>query len=112
MNIGSASKPQKYLDADLSIECWGDVHKKWALQVTAPSLSFWGIMVPFYALFILVKNKEQHNTYRVKSRYGWLYEGYTKSNYFWEFVITYRKILLMFLSVFLVDLGKDIAVIL
>lgn len=110
MELGDSDESKRFVDVDLSIECWGEVHKYWALRITIPSLIFWGFVVPFFALFLLIKNKNTLFTYRVKSRYGWLYEGFNKANFYWEFVITYRKILLIVLSVFLVELGKDIAV--
>ena len=110
VNLGSEDNPQKYVDKDLSLECWGTDHFKWSLAITLPSLLFWGLLVPILALVILIKSRTKLFTYRIKSRYGWLYEGLNAQNYCWEFVITYRKIALIMLSVFMIELGADMAV--
>ena len=43
----------------------------------------------------------------VKMRFGFLYYGYNlRKAYYWEFVIIYRKIVLIFIQVVLVQYGK------
>lgn len=84
---------------------------KWFLSISLPTLIFWGVIVPVLALSRLVKYREKLLSYKIKSRYGWLYEGLNSRNFYWEFVVTYRKVALIALSVFLVDVGSTIAVI-
>ena len=111
LNLGTADAPEKFMDQDLNVPCWGTIHKRWVLIITLPSLIFWGIFVPVFALVKLMRNRDKLRTYKLKSRYGWLYEGLNEKNCYWEFFITYRKIVLILLSVFLVDLGTLMAVI-
>lgn len=40
-----------------------------------------------------------------KEKYGFLYNGYQKRFYYWEVVIMYRKILIIFIAVFISALG-------
>jgi len=40
-----------------------------------------------------------------KQKFGFLYNGYKKEYFFWEIVIMYRKILIIFISVFLYSEG-------
>ena len=100
----------KVVDQDLNLECWGPEHFKWTLAITIPSLLFWGVLVPLLAMVILMRHKDKLFSYKMKSRYGWLYEGLDSSSYCWEFFIAYRKIVLIILSVFFVDIGDTIAV--
>ena len=41
----------------------------------------------------------------VKEKLGFLFRGYRKKLYYWEIVIMYRKIALIFISVFVVNIG-------
>ena len=67
--------------------------------------------MPGFVLFILCKNRGDLFKYKMKSRYGWLYEGYNKDNFYWEFLISGRKTILIFISVFLIDTDQTIGVI-
>lgn len=41
----------------------------------------------------------------VKIKYGFLYKGYKRDNYYWEIVIMYRKICCLCVAVFLNNFG-------
>lgn len=110
MNFGTETQAIRYVERDLSLECWGDEHRKWVLCVTLPCLLFWAILVPLFVLSILYKNSDKLFKYKMKSRYGWLYEGYNKDHYYWEFLISFRKTSLILISVFLMDKNHAIGV--
>lgn len=40
-----------------------------------------------------------------REKWGFLLNGYKREFYFWEIVITYRKILIIFVSVYLTTFG-------
>jgi hypothetical protein len=46
----------------------------------------------------------------VKEQFGFLYNGYRNSTYYWEIVIIFRKITIIFISVFLSSSGTIIQV--
>ena len=48
-----------------------------------------------------------HNL-EVKEKYGFLYKGYKVDSYYWECVIMYRKVAMIFISVFLNGIGTMI----
>ena len=50
-------------------------------------------------------NREGLDTIAVKEKFGFLYNGYKRSSYFWEIVIMYRKILMIGISVFMNRIG-------
>jgi hypothetical protein len=108
--LGTASNPEIVVDGDLDLVCWGPVHLKWTLVITIPSIIIWGAVFPLLALSILIKHKQNLFSYKIKSRFGWLYEGLTPSSYYWEFVMVYRKIILIVLSVFFIEIGETAAV--
>jgi len=61
----------------------------------------WGICTPLVALVLIYRNRKDLDDTPVKMRYGFLYIGYRKACFIWEFVILYRKISIVFVSVFL-----------
>jgi hypothetical protein len=47
----------------------------------------------------------------VKGKFGFLYNGYRNPQaYYWEIVIMYRKIAIIFIQIFLAQLGKIVQV--
>ena len=70
-------------------------------MLAVPSLILWGFGIPLYAWIILAKYKEDLELIDIREKYGFLYNGYKKNFYFWESVNMYRKIWVIFISVFL-----------
>ena len=90
---------------DLEIPCWKSEHIRYSLFVAAPSLIIWGFGIPLVAWIILSKNKNDLESIELREKYGFLYNGYKRDNYFWEIIIMYRKILCIFVSVFMNRIG-------
>jgi hypothetical protein len=90
-----------HVQVDMTIKCWDPPHKFWSYTVAAPSIVVWGLGIPFFALILM--HRERHHLDRVetKEKFGFLYAGYTQSLFFWEIVIMYRKIGMIFISVFI-----------
>ena len=88
----------------MDIECWDEKHVFHVLFVVLPSLIFWGIALPWICLLVLYKNRKKLGNTKVRKRYGFLFNGYTKKEFYWEFIILYRKILIIYTSVFLANL--------
>ena len=64
-------------------------------------------MAAFLALY---KNREGLQTSEIKEQFGFLYNGYRKSSYYWEIVIIFRKLTIIFISVFLQSEGSLVQV--
>ena len=77
----------------------------YSLILAVPSLIIWGFGIPLYAWIILAKYKEDLDLIEIREKYGFLYNGYKKNFYFWESVNMYRKIWVIFISVFLKLVG-------
>jgi hypothetical protein len=58
-------------------------------------------------LYIMISNRNRLKLMDVKSKFGFIYNGYrVPQAYFWELIIMYRKIFIIFIQVFLAQLGK------
>ena len=86
---------------DLEIECWGTEHILFSLSIVVPSLIIWGFGIPLFAWIVLARNSDKLESTKTREKYGFLYNGYKKKYYYWESVNMYRKITIIFISVFL-----------
>jgi len=86
---------------DLEIVCYAGEHKYFALFLAMPCLFVWGAGIPAFAFLKMRTHKDELGRIDVKERFGFLYNGYKPHAYYWEVVIMYRKIALIFISVFL-----------
>jgi len=80
------------------------------MLVALPALIVWGIGLPAVAILILMRqyNRDNLNSVTTKSIFGFLYNGYRYPKYYWEIVILYRKVLLVFVLVFLSLVSIDV----
>ncbi|CDW82348.1 UNKNOWN [Stylonychia lemnae] len=90
---------------DLEIVCYTKEHILWALGVALPSLIVWGLGIPFFAFLLLLKERKTLESLITRQKYGFLYRGFKRRFFYWEIVITYRKIFLIFIQIFLVQYG-------
>jgi hypothetical protein len=86
---------------DLEVECWNHTHIQFSVIFAIPSLIVWGFGIPVFAWIILARNNDYLDTIEIREKYGFLYNGYKKSFYYWETVNMFRKIAIIFISVFL-----------
>ena len=86
---------------DIEVEWWSTEHINYSLILAMPSLVIWGFGIPAFAWIVLAKNKDVLELTETREKYGFLYNGYKKNYYFWESVNMYRKITIIFISVFL-----------
>ena len=70
-------------------------------MIALPSIFIWGLGIPFFAWVVLSRSKNQLELDESREKYGFLYNGYKKQYYFWESINMYRKIIIIFISVFL-----------
>ena len=90
-----------YLYEDLDVECYDETHSFYAITCALPGMILWGISAPMLAMLLLIRDRRRLDELEVKMKYGFLYIGYRKGTFIWEFVILYRKIAIVFVSVFL-----------
>jgi hypothetical protein len=90
-----------WLKENLDIRCFDSEHNSFALAVVLPVLVVWGLLVPLLVLLYLVRTRRELSEINTKLRFGFLYNGFKKSKFYWEFLIILRKILIIFIVVFI-----------
>lgn len=89
----------------MQVICWNKQHTFFSYFVAAPSIVVWGLGIPFFALVLLTRLRKNLDVLETREKYGFLYRGYRKEFYFWEIIIMYRKIALIFIAVFISAYG-------
>ena len=92
--------------ASLQVRCWQGRHLTYALAVALPALIIWGIGVPAVILMGLVVQRKKLNNLSVKLRFGYLFKGYKVTKFYWEFIIIYRKLLIIVIATFLSGVAR------
>jgi hypothetical protein len=90
-----------WLNENLDIRCFDSTHNATAVMVVVPSLLLWGLFTPLTILMHLIRRRKQLKEILTKLRFGFLYNGFKKSKFYWEFVIMYRKVLIICCVVFI-----------
>lgn len=85
----------------MEYKCFSSQHLIWAFGVGLPMLIVWVIGVPSIALFILIKYRKELEDMKIKRYLLLLYQGLKPNAFYWEFVNTSRKILMLCCIVFL-----------
>ena len=84
------------------MNCYTDFrHSQVAYYVALPSIVIWGLGIPAVLYTMMRKKFDKLITPNFKKQFGFLFNGYKPHNYYWEVVIMYRKILCIFVAVFL-----------
>ena len=60
-----------------------------------PILLFWVTFVPIFALFLLMKNIKKEDDNKIKQYFLILYQGYKHEVFYWEFLNSLRKVLIL-----------------
>ncbi|OMJ66506.1 hypothetical protein SteCoe_36623 [Stentor coeruleus] len=98
-----------YMKDNLIIKCWTGNHLKYSMAVALPSIIIWAVGgliigavgVPTIVLIIMSKRRVYLKNESNKVIFGFLFNGYKQSRFFWEFSIMYRKIVIICISVFM-----------
>jgi hypothetical protein len=95
-------EPHSYwLTADLSVKCWDTDHSSVVYFYAAPSIIIWCVAAPLLCLIHLIRRRKILDRIDVKLLFGFLFHGYSRKHFYWEFTVVYRKILIISCSVFL-----------
>jgi hypothetical protein len=97
-----------WITTNLDIKCWTNTHLMYSLIVAFPAIMCWGIGIPTICLVALYKSRRKLATLSVRLKFGFLFNGYEETTYYWEFIILYRKILIICCSVFLGNMSIPI----
>jgi NADH:ubiquinone oxidoreductase subunit 5 (subunit L)/multisubunit Na+/H+ antiporter MnhA subunit len=97
---------ESYLKIDLEEHCYQGRHQTMMVLLGVGQLVVYVIGLPLVVLVFLRRNHDSLRTHVSQARYGLFYGGYKTDRFFWETVITGRKVSVVMLSVFGPELGK------
>ena len=104
-----AIDPGEYwLVRNLNVKCWESAHSSVALSLALPCLVVWVLLLPAVTLVYLCTHRSKLDALESKFKFGFLVNGYSRSAFYWEFVILYRKVAVVCFSVFLSTKATDI----
>jgi len=90
----------QFLATDLSISCDDAAYQRWRGAAIA-MIMIYVVGIPATGFAIVFHYRKHLGDPSVKQRFRFLYEGYAKHAYFWEFIIIVRKVILISIVVFL-----------
>ena len=80
---------------ELEVGWYSSEHLKWWFLIAFPILVFWVISMPLAAFILIKKNIKEDENNRIKKYFLILYQGLKPNRFYWEFVNTLRKILIL-----------------
>ncbi|KAL4477075.1 hypothetical protein ABPG72_015388 [Tetrahymena utriculariae] len=86
---------QKYILADVTYSCYTKTHIQYIFTICIPGLLLWAVILPIFIIRTLSKNKNSLDNYNIRIPYGFLYQDYKQQYYYWEFVRSYLKIIII-----------------
>ena len=89
--------PGEYWVVGLNLRCWQSSHYTYAFGLALPCLLLWGVAVPA-VIFLFLTRQRTSADYSI--RYGFLTTGYRTDRFYWEYVVIYRKLLIIVFIVF------------
>jgi hypothetical protein len=96
---------KSYLRADLEEECYYGNHLDAVYKLGIIQGCAYVVGLPLIVYIFLNRNSEHLQSPVTRARYGLFYRGYKTSRFYWETIITVRKVLIVALSVFGPELG-------
>ncbi|CAI2367919.1 unnamed protein product [Moneuplotes crassus] len=97
---------------DISIKCYSSEHIKWLLLISLPCIIVWVVSLPLAALVVLFYNFKKQEDNKFKQYFLILYQGLKKDKFYWEFVNTARKILILMIFPLPTEMKMLIAILL
>ncbi|CAD8213410.1 unnamed protein product [Paramecium pentaurelia] len=89
----------KWIQSNVSQRFDTPDHEKWMIRLCLPMLVVLAIIIPISFFYNLYSNSHQLNDKKVRLQWGYLYNEYTKTAYFWEVIkISQKELMIIFLT--------------
>jgi hypothetical protein len=89
----------------LEYGCFSSEHLLWLASVGIPIMIVWVIGMPLFALWVLIKNRNVLEDMKIKQYMLLLYQGLKPKVFYWEFINSFRKLLILWVVVFMSSLN-------
>ena len=87
-------------------------HLKWIAIITLPMMIFWIIGSPLFALIVLIKYRHKLDDIVIKKYFLLIYQGLKPNRFYWEFVNTLRKLVILSINVLLFQFNPEYRILL
>ena len=88
-----------YLIENRAITCNWPEHYQYSIAPTMIGVLLWGLAVPFCIFVNLYQMRKNLYKDEAKIKYGFLFFGYKHSRYYWEFIILFKKLCIILLTI-------------
>ncbi|CAD8110877.1 unnamed protein product [Paramecium sonneborni] len=89
----------KWIQSNVSYRFDTTYHEKWMIELCLPMLLLLAIIIPLYFYYGLYTNSNKLDNKKVRLQWGYLYNEYTKTAYFWEVIkIAQKELMIIFLT--------------
>ena len=89
-----------YFMQDLELDCYEGLHLFMVLLLGISQILLYVVTLPMVVFYILRRNRSNLSSHVTTARYGLFYSAYKEQRYFWEMILTMRKISVVSLLVF------------
>ncbi|EAR92993.3 transmembrane protein, putative (macronuclear) [Tetrahymena thermophila SB210] len=92
-----------YMKSQMDQECYNTEHKFYILFLIFPILIAVIIIYPIIMLYVLCRNNSKmfdNTSTNVIRRYGYFFQGFKRNRWWWEFIKTWYKFIILFLSTY------------
>ena len=80
---------------NLKFSCYSGDHIFWIIVIALPMLAVWVLGIPLFGLAVLIKDRNQLDESQVRRYLLVVYQGLRKDRFYWEFINTSRKFVLL-----------------
>ena len=94
-----------WLHVDLEESCQSDRYRFMVILLGVSQLILYVCGLPLILLYFLVRNRDRLRTHAVQSRYGVYFSGYKDNRFYWEIILSVRKISIVGLGIFGPEMG-------
>ncbi|CAD8079740.1 unnamed protein product [Paramecium primaurelia] len=89
----------KWIQSNVSQRFDTPYHLKWMLELCLPMLFILAVLIPIFFFYGLYSNSNQLDDKKIRLQWGYLYNEYTKTAYFWEVIkILQKELMIIFLT--------------
>lgn len=103
IEVGDNFSKKHFLKVAPSIECWEETHISLIKNVIVPFLLIFILPPPLIMIYYIKKNYKKQEDPQVRQKLFMVTIGYKEKYCYWEFVVLLKKIILMYLSIFIRD---------
>ncbi|CAD8108641.1 unnamed protein product [Paramecium sonneborni] len=89
-----------YISGDVSLIYGSQNHITWIYAFAIPGSILVGLILPVSLFLILYINQDKHNKISFRRHIGYLFNEYTKKNYFWEMIKLWKKTIIIIILIY------------